>query len=338
MPEQISQPSPQLFFDTINAYQRTAALKAAIELDVFTAIGREQQAVQELAKRCGASERGLRILCDFLVVIGFLTKQGSSYGLTPESAMFLDQKSPAYLGTATEFLLSPMVTNGFKDVAASVRKGGTVMSEEGAVSPKHPMWVSFARAMAPMVVLPAQLVAGLVNGNARHKMKILDIAAGHGLYGLTLAQSNPNAEVTALDWPHVLEVAKENAQTRGVDGRYSTLPGSAFEVDYGSGYDVVLLTNFLHHFDVLTCEKLLKKVHAALNKGGRAVTLEFVPNEDRVSPPTAAAFSLIMLGITPGGDAYTFAEYERMFANSGFLHSELHPLPPTMQQVVISYK
>ena len=120
--------------------------------------------------------------------------------------------------------------------------------------------------------------------------------------------------------------------------RFTTRPGSAFEVDLGGPYDIALLTNFLHHFDPPTCEALLRKVHAALRPGGRAATLEFVPNEDRVSPPPAAAFSLMMLGSTPSGDAYTFAELDQMFRNAGFTASDLHPLPPTFEQVVISHK
>ncbi|HEX9544007.1 MAG TPA: class I SAM-dependent methyltransferase, partial [Pyrinomonadaceae bacterium] len=157
-------------------------------------------------------------------------------------------------------------------------------------------------------------------------------------FGLAFARQNPAAEVTAVDWPNVLEVAKENAQSAGVSDRYHTRPGSAFDVDYGTGYDIILLTNFLHHFDAPSCEALLRKVRASLADGGRAVTLEFVPNEDRVTPPQAAAFSMMMLGATPGGDAYTFAELERMFSNAGFARSELHELPPTIQRVVISHK
>jgi hypothetical protein len=100
----------------------------------------------------------------------------------------------------------------------------------------------------------------------------------------------------------------------------------------------VLLTNFLHHFDPQTCESLLRKVHASLAEGGRAVTLEFVPNEDRISPRIPAAFSMMMLGSTPSGDAYTFPELERMFKNAGFAHSELHQLPASPQQLIISSK
>src|SRR4030081_162093 len=101
------QPSPQLFFQTINAYQRTEGLKAAIELETFTAIGEGNKTAAEIAKRCGTSERGMRILCDFLSIMGFLNKDGNSYSLTPDSAMFLDRRSPAYLGAAIEFISSP---------------------------------------------------------------------------------------------------------------------------------------------------------------------------------------------------------------------------------------
>lgn len=332
------QPSPQLFFQTINAYQRTEGLKAAIELQVFTAIGEGNATAPEIAKRCEASERGTRILCDFLCIMGFLNKDGSRYSLTPDSAMFLDKRSPAYLGGAIEFISSPMITEPFRDFTELVRKGGTTLADGGTIAPENPVWVKFARAMAPMMALPAQLTAKLVDPTADRKLKILDIAAGHGLYGLAFAKNNPQASIVALDWPNVLEVAKENARNAGVDDRYSTIEGSAFDVDYGTGYDLILLTNFLHHFDPPTNETLLRKVHAALAENGRAVTLEFVPNEDRISPPDAAAFSLMMLGTTPAGDAYTFPELERMFANAGFSRSEIHQLPPSIQQAVISEK
>lgn len=332
------QPSPQLFFQTINAYQQTEGLKAAIELEIFTAIGAGNATAPEIAKRCAASERGTRILCDFLCIMGFLTKDGNRYSLTPDSAMFLDKRSPAYLGGAIEFLLAPMLTAPFSDFTAAVRKGGTTTPDGGTVSPDNPIWVKFARAMAPMMALPAQLLAKLVDPAADRKLKILDIAAGHGLYGLEFAKRNPQASVVALDWPNVLAVAKENAGAAGVTNRYSTIEGSAFDVDYGEGYDLILLTNFLHHFDPPTNEALLRKVHAALADGGRAVTLEFVPNDDRITPPEGAAFSVMMLGGTAGGDAYTYRELEQMLANAGFAASELHPLPPSIQQVVISRK
>jgi len=323
-------------FDTFNAYQRTQAVKTGIELELFTAIGEGKKTVKEIANRCRASERGIRILCDFLTIIGFLTKQNGGYELTLDSATFLDKRSPAYMGTVSEFILSPHVVDNFDQLTEAVRKGGC--AGESSLEPEHPMWVDFARAMAPMMAMPAQLLAQLIDPQKDKPLRVLDIAAGHGLFGLAFAKQNPQVEVTAVDWPNVLEVAKENAQATGVADRYQTKAGSAFDVDYGTDYDVVLLTNFLHHFDKPTCETLLKKAHAALKQGGRAATLEFVPNPDRVTPPQAAAFSMQMLGGTPSGDAYTFAEFEQMFRNAGFARSEMHELPPTIERVIISHK
>ncbi|HVF50027.1 MAG TPA: class I SAM-dependent methyltransferase [Pyrinomonadaceae bacterium] len=331
-------PSPLHFFETVNAYQRSAAIRAAIELNVFTAVGEGHASVEELARRCAASERGMRILCDYLVLHDFLTKDAGRYGLTPDSAVFLDRRSPAYMGGAIEFLLSPTITEGFKDMTNVVRRGGTTLAGDGTVSQENPVWVSFARAMAPMMQMPAQLMAQMLDGPRDRKLKILDVAAGHGVFGIAFAREFPRAEIVALDWPKVLEVAQENALQAGVGERYRTLAGSAFEVEYGEGYDLILLTNFLHHFDPPTCETLLRKVHAALGDGGRAVTLEFVPDEDRVSPPVAAAFSLTMLASTPAGDAYTFAELEQMFRNAGFARSRIQPLPPAIQHVIVSGK
>ena len=327
-----------LFFETVNAYQRTEALKAAIQLETFTAIGEGNATAAAIAARCGTSERGMRILCDFLCMIGLITKEEQDYALTPDSAVFLDKRSPAYLGGATEFLLSPPLLEGFSDFTGAVRKGGTIVPDDGTIAPENPVWVKFARAMAPMMAMPAQVMAKLVDPEGKQPLKVLDIAAGHGLFGQAFAQNNPQAQVVALDWPKVLEVAKENARRAGVEDRFSTLEGSAFRVDFGVGYDLVLLTNFLHHFDPETCESLLRKVHGALSPSGRAITLEFVPNDDRVSPPGAASFSVIMLASTPAGDAYTFKDLERMFAAAGFNRSEIQPLLPSVQSVVTSYK
>ena len=200
------------------------------------------------------------------------------------------------------------------------------------------MWVDFARGMAPLMSMPAELLAKLLNADEGHKWKVLSLAVGHGLFGFTLARHNRNAEIWAVDWANVLEVARENAIAAGIADRYHTIAGSAFDVEYGDGYDLALITNFLHHFDPPTNEDLLRKVYPALKPGGRAVILEFVPNSDRVSPPMPAAFSLTMLAGTPSGDAYTFAEFQQMLRNAGFRSSELHALPPTFFNVVIGHK
>ncbi len=331
-------PSPALFFDTVNAFQRTEALRAAIELDLFTHVAAGRHTPAEIADACAASPRGVRILADYLTILGFLRKGGDRYDLTPDADTFLNRASPAYLGGVLDFLLTPQVRECFEHLTAAVRRGGTATSDEGTVSPDNPVWVEFARAMGPMMRLPAELLAVLVGGDRSRPLRVLDVAAGHGLFGITIARHYPKARVTALDWANVLAVAAENAQRAGVADRHALRPGSAFEIDWGGPYDVVLLTNFLHHFDVPTCEHLAAKAYAALSPGRRALTLEFIPDSDRITPPATAGFALTMLATTARGDAYTFAEYDQIFATAGFTRSEFHALPPTTQQAVVSHK
>jgi precorrin-6B methylase 2 len=337
-PSTSGRPTPERIFNALNAYQQTAALKTAIELDVFTAVGAGAHTPAALAAKTGAAEKGLRVLCDFMTIQGFLTKDQGKYALTQESAIFLDRKSPACVGSMTVFLGSRDLRRDFDSLTQAVRKGGSVSSGGDNTKPNDEFWVAFARSMAPLTVPSSEFISGLLRAEEGKQAKVLDIAAGHGMYGITIARKNPKAEIVALDWPNVLHVAQENAKKFGVADRYSVRAGSAFETEMGTGYDFVLLTNILHHFDAPTCEKLMKRVHAALKPSGKAVTLEFVPNEDRVTPPTAAAFSLIMLTNTDSGDAYTFSEYEKMFRNAGFPKSTLHQVPDMPQQVVVSEK
>ena len=281
------EPSLELLWGTFTGYQRTFALKAAVELDVFTAIAAGATTIAALAERTHAAPRGLRALLNHLVMDGFLTREGDRYGLTATTAAFLDRASPAYLGSGITFVTSPMLVDAFTRLTDAVRRGGTAVPDGGTLAPEHPVWVEFARAMAPLAGMTAVLLANHLDAEHAPAWKILDVAAGHGLFGITLARMNPRATVVALDWRNVLTVAEEHARAAGVQARFRTLPGSAFDVAWGDGYDVVLLPNFLHHFDVPTCEQILSKAHAALRPGGRVVVVEFVPDPDRSGPPDA---------------------------------------------------
>ena len=329
--------NPGLVFDMLNAYQRTAALKAAIDLDLFRAVGEGPGDVASIARHCSASERGIRILCDFLTVHGVLLKEDGRYRLTPSSAAFLDPRSSSSLASIAQFLGNPAMREPYDRLAEVVRTGHTVLPGDGTVEPENPIWVQFAETMAPMMAPMAGPLGKVVLQGQSGPMRVLDIAAGHGLFGIEIAKQNPQAHVTGLDWAPVLRVALDNARKAGVHDRYNILPGSAFEVDFDGPYDAVLLTNFLHHFDKPTCVGLLKKIHAALRLGGQCATLEFVPNEDRVSPPTPASFALTMLTSTAAGDAYTLSELTSMYHEAGFKDISGHPIPMSPHTIVTGH-
>ena len=259
-----------IFSNQLLGYQKTAALKAAIELDLFSALaaaGGDLAASLRADRRIG--ERN-RVLCDYLTVKGFLEKENGQHRLTPSSQTFLTRRSPAYIGGVVDFLASPeMIGLWLTEPSSFVRKRGAVGLAN--MSPDNPVWIKFARAMVPFVAPTAGMISNEIAAWPRQPRRLLDIAAGHGLFGISAAQAIPSLEVTAIDWPAVLTVAHENASAAGVAQRYRTIGGSAFDVDWGEGYDIVLLTNFLHHFDRDTCIDLLSRARRALAIGGRCL-------------------------------------------------------------------
>jgi SAM-dependent methyltransferase len=326
--------SPALLIDAMFAFRKTAAIKAAIEIDLFTSIGGEGATIQSLASKSGGAERGLRILCDYLTVHGFLIKTADRYSLTPSSQTFLDRHSPAYMGAAIEFLAAPEMVGLFlDDPLAYVRNGGAVGLAN--IAPDNPVWVKFARGMGSFIASSAGSLAVEVAGWPKPPTKVLDIAAGHGRFGIEIAKAVPSAEIVAVDWKAVLELAQQNAKESGVAARYRVVPGSAFDVDWGGDYDLVLLPNFLHHFDIATCAGLLRKIRTSLSDEGKVIAVDFVPNEDRVTPPFPAAFPWEMLASTPKGDAYTQKELSDMAQRAGFSGVSVKSLPPSPASLIL---
>lgn len=326
--------NPGAIVDAMLGFHKTAALKAAIELDLFSAIAAGNDTAKQLAGATRSAERGVRILCDFLTTTGLLTKNGEQYRLTPSSRVFLDRQSPAYMGSVVDFLVAPENLELFlDDPAVYVRNGGAVGLAN--MAPDNPVWVKFAEAMVPFVGASAAGVAAEVASWPDPPRRVLDIAAGHGMFGISVAQALPQAQVTGVDWASVLELAKRNAEKAGVATRYRAVAGSAFDVDWGTGYDLVMLPNFLHHFDPATCASLLMKVRASLAAGGRVIAVEFVPNEDRISPPFQAAFALVMLATTQKGDAYTASGLGDMAKRAGFSGVSVRPLPQSPASLVL---
>ena len=330
----MSEISPLPFVEATLAYQKTAAVKAAVGLDLFTHVSDGAVDIDTLAGRTGASPRGLRILCDFLTVHGFVEKSERGYAATPSTRVFLDRRSPNYLGSIIEFHAAPQMCSLFlSDPVAYVRNGGSV--DSGSVAPDHALWRTFAESMEQTMTPIATAIAKDVASWPVKLANILDVAAGHGVFGLAIAKTLPGAQVTAIDWADVLSRARDNAERAGLGASFHTIAGDAFAVDWGSGYDLVLLANFLHHFDQDACIGLLAKAKASLTPGGKVIAVEFVPNEDRVSPPFQAAFAFYMLGSTPRGDAFTAGDLERMGRAAGFSSMSVKPLPRSVESLVL---
>jgi precorrin-6B methylase 2 len=291
-------PNPAGLLEDFRAFERSLALRAAIEMDLFTLIGAGADSVPALAAACGASERGLRALCDYLTIQGHLVKRGIRYNLTLSARLYLTRASPAYLGCAVNFLASDATVAAFCRLRQAVERGCPPAKVELD-------WVEYARSMAPVAEPVARFAASAMKVKSAGPIRVLDIGAGHSLYGLAIAAENPSAHIFALDSPQVLKVAAENAREAGVAERYHPIPGDAWKTGFGGPYDLVIAGNFAHHFDAVANIRLFKKSRVALKPSGRIAIIDFIPNPDRVSPFPDASFALTLLATSVHGDIYT---------------------------------
>ena len=328
-------PDPGRVLGMVTGFEQTAAMLAALRVGLFTAVAEGAVTVDALSTSIGCPKRATRILADVLCAHGLLTKAGGVYGLAPDAAVYLDRRSPAYIGEAARFLASPQkLALCLEDPEGWMRRGGP--AHEANTAANAEVWVDFARGMGPMMAPTAEGLAKVLQPMGLAVRRILDVAAGHGLFGVETAKVFPRASVVALDWAAVLEVAKATAAAAGLGDRFETVVGDAFTTPLGHDYDLVLIPNFLHHFDREACVGFLGRAADALAPQGRVAIVEYVVDEDRISPPAAALFTFSMLVATPAGETYSRVELTEMCVAAGLRDVVIESLPNSPETLVMA--
>jgi cyclopropane fatty-acyl-phospholipid synthase-like methyltransferase len=314
--------NPEPIFQALLGYRAAGVVRAAIELDCFSAIAEGAPTAAAVARIRGGTERSVRILLDAVAVAAprLLAKRGKGYALTPVSRRFLVRSSPAYIGQLMPLYGHRRMWEGFYDLPAAVRAGRSVM-EKDAHSADQEFWEDFARATARDAARKADRMVRLL-GKKPAPSRILDLACGSGMYGATAARRIPGSTLTLFDQPNVL------AQTRKlVDVPATYLEGDLFRTEFGGPYDLVLASHVFHHFSPGDCRTLMAKIHGALAPGGRLVIQEFVPDEKRSKNEQAILFAVTMLVWTKEGDAYVRSDLEKWLNETGFRKVTYHPQP-----------
>jgi ubiquinone/menaquinone biosynthesis C-methylase UbiE len=303
--------NPEKIFQTCFAFAPSRILLAGVELEVFTLIASGHNTAKEIAKMANADQRGMEILLNSLVSLEFLTKQNGIYGLTPISEKFLVKGIPTYYGGFVPNV--DMLWEPWRDLTNVVRTGRPftpIEREEGEeffqklVSQIFPMSYPGAKTAAEKL--------GLENSN------ILDIAAGSGAWGLAFAERDTNTRVTALDWPGVLKVTKKFVNKFGLDDRFSYISGDLREVDFGNGYDLVILGHICHSEGAENTVKLISKCYNSLEDGGKLLIADMIPDDERCSAVFPLLFAVNMLVSTTEGNTFTMKEYKEWLENAGF--------------------
>ncbi len=309
-------PDPELLHQMVFSFIPSRVLTAGLQLGVFSLIAAGKTAAGEIAVAAQASERGVKMLLNALVACQLLARNGARYELTPLTARFLIRGTPDYLGLLME---QDDLWESWGHLTEVIRSGQPLHRVEAQelaeqffptlVQTLHVLHRERARRMAEALGV----------GKVSKGLRAIDVACGSGVWGIAVAEADPQARVTAHDFPAMLAVTREYLQRHGVERQFDFLPGDLKTVDFGrEQYDLALLGNILHSEGEESSRSLLRRLHAALRPGGRAVIIEFLANDDRTGPPFPVFFALNMLLNTEHGDTFTFAEYATWLRKAGF--------------------
>ena len=296
----------------LRGFQESRVLLTAVELDLFTAVGKGARA-EEVAARSGSNPRAAEMLLNALVAMGWLTKQGAIFTNSPSSARYFVAGSADDSRVATLHLVHLWRT--WSTLTECVRAGTSVSRQE--VAERGEEWTrAFIAAMHRNARARAPLVVGAVGTEGVTRM--LDVGGGSGAYAIAFARAKGDLEVDLLDLAKVIPIAQGHIESAGLAARIRTRSGDLRRDEFGEGYDLVFVSAICHMLSVEENRDLVRRCLAALAPKGRLVIQDFILEPDRTAPKSAALFALNMLVGTEGGSTYTEAEYAAWLKEAGF--------------------
>lgn len=323
--------SPITLMDTAWGFTRTQILKTGVELDIFTQIDKGYTNSKALAQAIGASERGVRILLNALVGLKVLEKTEEQYQLTEGARIFLSRSSPAYMG---EWLLHVnQLMPAWAHLTEIVRSGNPQQQVEGD-GDRGEFFSKLVAGLFTMNAPGAQAAAKTMVGQ-RSGLRILDIGAGSGVWGIAFAERDPLARVTLVDYPKVLAIATQFVTQHGFAGRFQYLAGNFREVDFGQvQYDVAILGHICHSEGARNTKTLFQRIRRGLKPGGQLLIAEFLVDEDRKVETFPLLFAVNMLVNTEEGDTFTLSELRAWLEEAGFKSVETLEAPAPSPLIV----
>ena len=319
--------TPERIMQFAWGYVPPLVLEAAIKHRVFDALDGGAKTVPELARATGASERGLAAIVNVLVGLDFLAKDAQGrYSLTPESAAFLVSTKPGFQGGMIRHCSEHLIPKwlSLNEIVATGRPVEAVNEQETGTD----FFQEFVNDILPLSYPAAQALARHLDCDADgRRVRVLDLAAGSGVWGIAQAQCSDAVQVTAVDWPGVIPVTRKTVSRFGLAERFSFVEGDLLEADFGSGYDVAILGHILHSEGRERSRALLAKTFQALGSGGTIAIAEFVVNQERTGPVNALFFAVNMLVNTDTGDTYSFEEISGWLAEAGFVNARTLEAP-----------
>jgi len=313
-----NQLTPERLMQLGFAYAPPLVIGAAVSNKIFDTLESGPKTVAQVSTQTGASGRGLRILMNALVGLELLKKdRHEKYSLTPESAAFLVSNKP---GTLAGFFSTNRVRlmQNWMKLDEIVRTGQPAMAVNEETEGTE-FFTQLVENIIPMSYGGAQKLGDhLKLAKGKGEARVLDLAAGSGIWGIALAQKSPHVRVTAVDWAGMIPTTKRITEKFGVGDRFKFIEGDLLEADFGNGYDVATLGHILHSEGEERSRQLLKKTSRALKSGGTIAIAEWLVNDRRTEPMHTLMFAVQMLVNTEKGDTFSFNEIKSWLEEASF--------------------
>lgn len=299
--------TPDQLTELARGYQSARIFLSAVELGLLSALAEGPADAEALARACRTKTEPTRRVLDALCGLDVLVKTGERYELEAGIRDVFDPASDHY--QVDMFRHHARLWDSWSRLSGIAGREPEPDAEEGERR-------DFIRAMANIGRGSARELAAAVDlSKAR---RLLDVGGGPGVYAITLAEAHPHLEAVVFDRAEVLEIAKEFIADSSAAGRVSTTPGDAVTDDFGTGYDAVLMSNFIHVFGADLNKEIFRKASHALNPGGQLIVKDFLIDETRTRPEFSAIFSINMLVGTESGDVYTEGEIRAWMEEADF--------------------
>ena len=304
-------------------------LEAAIEYDFFTLIHRGFDTYEEVAREAGTVPRATRIVLDGLLALALVEKRKEKYFLTPISEAYLVRGKPSYMGDFRYVAFA--LWDGMAHLKETLKTGKPLSRMD--TSGELQVWEKLVLGIIPIAEPVAKALCDLLEIGVRRKgPRVLDIAGGSSIFGMTILTRDASAQVTQLDWPNVNAVAKKLNRERGLEGRIRFIDGEFRSAPIEDNhYDLIVASNFCRFESPKGNQQLFRKAYRALKPGGFFAVNDFIPNEERTGPTFALRFSVYALTHTPEGECWTLSQYSAWLKDAGFNSVQSHgDIPNTL--------
>jgi ubiquinone/menaquinone biosynthesis C-methylase UbiE len=321
--------SPRPLMRILGDFANSQILDAALEYDFFTLIHHGSHTAEAIAGAAGTNARATRIVLDSLPALSLIEKRDGKYALTPTAEVFLVKGKPSYVGDFRHVALA--LWDGMAHLKESLKTGKPLSRMD--TNAELQVWEKLVLGIIVIAEPAAKALCDILKiGTERKGMRVLDIAGGSSIFGMTIVTRDPTAQVTQLDWPNVNAVAKKANKERGLEGKIRFIDGEHHSASIEANhYDLVLASNFCRFESPKGNQELFAKAYSALKPGGIFMVNDFVPNEERTEPTFALRFSVYTLTHTPEGECWTLSQYSDWLKKAGFNKIETHgDIPKTL--------